>query len=62
MGPRTGVDPPAEPLIAASATAGTGIGGVFNLGRTNIVNAKTTLTAGPRHRSWQWPIRDRVRR
>ncbi|HEY2199953.1 MAG TPA: hypothetical protein VGH69_20060 [Mycobacterium sp.] len=30
-------------LLAGSAVAGTGIGGVFNLGRTNTVNAKTTL-------------------
>ena len=31
-------------LVAANATAGTGIGGIFNLGRTNTVNAKTALT------------------
>lgn len=31
-------------LTAASALAGTGIGGVFNLGRTNTVNATSSLT------------------
>jgi len=31
-------------MISASALAGTGIGGVFNLGKTNKVNAPTTLT------------------
>jgi hypothetical protein len=31
-------------LVAANATAGTGIGAVFNLGKTNTVNAKTSLT------------------
>lgn len=31
-------------MISASAVAGTGIGGVFNLGKTNKVNAQTTLT------------------
>jgi hypothetical protein len=31
-------------LIAATALAGTGIGGVFNLGKTNTVNETTTLT------------------
>lgn len=37
-------------LASASALAGTGIGGVFNLGQTNTVNAKSMLsgaTAGP---------------
>jgi hypothetical protein len=31
-------------LMAASAMAGTGVGGVFNLGQVNSVNATTTLT------------------
>jgi hypothetical protein len=31
-------------LFGTAAVAGTGVGGVFNLGRTNTVNAKTTLT------------------
>ena len=31
-------------LVAATALAGTGIGGVFNLGKTNTVNATSTLT------------------
>ena len=31
-------------LIATSAVAGTGIGGVFNLGKTNSVDASSTLT------------------
>lgn len=31
-------------LIAGTATAGTGIGAIFNLGKTNTVNAQTTLT------------------
>ena len=30
-------------LVAATAYAGTGIGGVFNLGKTNTVNATSTL-------------------
>src|SRR2546423_5871093 len=31
-------------LTAATALAGSGIGGVFNLGQTNTVNETTTLT------------------
>src|ERR671933_315831 len=31
-------------LTAAAAFAGTGIGGVFNLGRVNSVNAKSSLS------------------
>lgn len=31
-------------MIATAALAGTGIGGVFNLGKTNKVNAQSTLT------------------
>ena len=31
-------------VLAAPAIAGTGIGAVFNLGRTNVVNAPSTLT------------------
>ena len=31
-------------LFGGSALAGTGIGGVFNLGQTNTVNAQTVLT------------------
>jgi hypothetical protein len=37
-------------LFGTAAVAGTGVGGIFNLGRTNTVNARTTLsgsTAGP---------------
>ena len=33
-------------LVAATAYAGTGIGGVFNLGQSNSVNSTTTLTGG----------------
>lgn len=36
-------------LLTANAFAGTGIGGVFNLGRTNTVNAKSTLTGKTKH-------------
>jgi hypothetical protein len=36
-------------LVAASAVAGTGVGGVFNLGKTNTVNAKSTLTGERAH-------------
>jgi hypothetical protein len=31
-------------MVATAAVAGTGIGGVFNLGKTNTVNATTSLT------------------
>jgi hypothetical protein len=31
-------------VVAVNATAGTGIGGVFNLGKVNKVNAQSTLT------------------
>ena len=31
-------------LFGTAAVAGTGVGGIFNLGRTNTVNARTTLT------------------
>jgi hypothetical protein len=31
-------------LLSSAAVAGTGVGGVFNLGKTNTVNATTTLT------------------
>jgi hypothetical protein len=31
-------------FVASSALAGSGVGGVFNLGQTNSVDAKTTLT------------------
>ena len=31
-------------MTATAAVAGTGIGGVFNLGKTNTVNATTVLT------------------
>lgn len=34
-------------LAGGSALAGTGVGGVFNLGQTNAVNATTTLTGTP---------------
>jgi hypothetical protein len=36
-------------LFAATAFAGTGIGGAFNLGRTNSVNATSTLKGKTRH-------------
>lgn len=36
--------PTAIIMISATAVAGTGVGGVFNLGRTNKVNAQTTLS------------------
>jgi hypothetical protein len=36
-------------LTATSALAGTGPGAVFNLGRTNTVNATTSLTGSDRH-------------
>src|SRR6266487_3331659 len=31
-------------MVASAAMAGTGIGGVFNLGKTNTVNATSALT------------------
>jgi hypothetical protein len=40
-------------MISASALAGTGIGGVFNLGKTNKVNAPTTLTGKVKGNSLQ---------
>jgi hypothetical protein len=40
-------------MISASALAGTGIGGVFNLGKTNTVNAQTTLTGKVKGQSLQ---------
>jgi hypothetical protein len=40
-------------MISASALAGTGIGGVFNLGKTNKVNAQTTLTGKVKGKSLQ---------
>ena len=40
-------------MISASAFAGTGIGAVFNLGKTNRVNAQTTLTGKVKGRSLQ---------
>src|SRR5260370_1913998 len=40
-------------MISASALAGTGIGGVFNLGKTNKVNAQTTLTGTVKGKSLQ---------
>src|SRR5215472_7400189 len=40
-------------MISASALAGTGIGGVFNLGQTNRVNAQTTLRGSVNGRSLQ---------
>lgn len=40
-------------MISASALAGTGIGGVFNLGKTNKVNAPTTLTGKVKGKSLQ---------
>jgi hypothetical protein len=40
-------------MISASALAGTGIGGVFNLGQTNKVNAQTTLRGSVNGRSLQ---------
>jgi hypothetical protein len=40
-------------LIAATAFAGTGIGAVFNLGRTNTVNAMSTLTGSTAGRMLQ---------
>ena len=38
-------------MISATALAGTGIGGVFNLGRKNSVNAQSTLTGATRGNS-----------
>jgi hypothetical protein len=40
-------------MISASATAGNGVGGVFNLGKTNTVNAKSTLTGATSGRNLQ---------
>jgi len=40
-------------MISASALAWTGIGGVFNLGKRNEVNAQTTLTGSVKGRSLQ---------
>ena len=40
-------------MISASALAGTGIGAVFNLGKTNKVNAQTTLTGKVNGKSLQ---------
>ena len=40
-------------LMAATALAGTGVGGVFNLGRNNSVNATTTLTGATAGKSLQ---------
>jgi hypothetical protein len=40
-------------LFAATAMAGTGIGGVFNLGKTNNVNAQSTLKGSTGKRNLQ---------
>src|SRR3954452_25355109 len=42
-------------LAATAAFAGTGVGGVFNLGQTNSVNATSTLT-GARARGAQLQV------
>jgi hypothetical protein len=34
-------------LTTTTALAGSGVGGVFNLGQTNTVDAQTTLTGNP---------------
>src|SRR5207237_6040597 len=38
-------------LTAAAALAGTGIGGIFNLGQTNTVDETTTLTGAKANRA-----------
>jgi hypothetical protein len=40
-------------LMAATALAGTGVGGVFNLGQVNSVNATSTLTGAKAGRMLQ---------
>ena len=34
-------------IITTSAIAGSGVGGVFNLGQTNTVDAQTLLSGNP---------------
>ena len=40
-------------LTASVALAGTGVGGIFNLGKTNSVNARTTLSGSTAGRQLQ---------